>query len=388
MMMHNTYTTIMNHVKQIVVNKQTRSIFILIVTVFIVFLINALLPTIEGNTHYTEEPVEMPYVEYIKLKEECIHYNLTYTSQNDIKNYIRKYIVEHPELSIEEQYTVQPPDMFMVTVYTKFFFEYSYWYVSTIIHTVSAILVFYSMFNFLLTKKKSTYQKYIDLNTEISTVTNTRLDPITFEPWMINNFNKPRKITQHKSNVKYALDILDKRTNYKVRHLAQTDPSNIKCAKYIQKKQRLQYYLTDEYINEYVVDGKVKYFKYIHPTFVTCGYNAIGKTIDSYSLLDSDSRRISKDSIKRIVTSVLLTVMFAILMTVTVVASVDKPWYWVLINIIATIAPLIIQIPMAYDYCENFMDTQLISNLISRRSIALLYLASLQEVRNEEKDNS
>ena len=388
MMTHNTYTTIMNQLKNVVVNRQTRSIFILIITVFIVFLINALLPTIEGNTHYTEEPIQMSYAEYITLKESNIHYTLTYNSQRDIKTYINKYIAEHPDLSLDEQYTITPPDMFQVTVYTKFFFEYSYWYISTIIHTVSAILIFYATFNFLLTKKKTTYKKYVDLNEELAAFADTSLDPTTFEPWMINEFNAPRKISQHKSNVKYALDKLDKHTSYKIRHLANVDPTNKKCARYVRKKQELQGYLAEEYINEYVIDGKVKHFKYIHPTYVACGYNAIGKTIDSYSLLDSDSSRLSKDSVKRITISILLTVMFAVLMTVTVVASIDKPWYWVMINIIATIAPLVIQIPMAYDYCENFMDTQLINNLVSRRSIALLYLAYIKEVRDAKKSDS
>ena len=78
--------------------------------------------------------------------------------------------------------------------------------------------------------------------------------------------------------------------------------------------------------------------------------------------------------------------MFATLLTITVVTATEKPWYWILIDIITTLTPLVIQIPMAYDYCNNYMEEHLIPNLLSRRSIALLYLAYMQERKAHEKE--
>ena len=59
----------------------------------------------------------------------------------------------------------------------------------------------------------------------------------------------------------------------------------------------------------------------------------------------------------------------------TVVTAADKPWYWIVIDILATISPLIMQVPLAFDYCAQYMEEQLIPTLMSRKSIALLYLA-------------
>ena len=53
-----------------------------------------------------------------------------------------------------------------------------------------------------------------------------------------------------------------------------------------------------------------------------------------------------------------------------------------LINIVTTVLPLIIQVPMAVDYCEKYMDEQLMPNLMSRRNIAFLYLAYMEEQKN------
>ena len=84
-------------------------------------------------------------------------------------------------------------------------------------------------------------------------------------------------------------------------------------------------------------------------------------------------------SLKKIIISMMLTTMFATLLTVTIINSTDKPWYWTILNIITSLAPLVIQVPMAFDYCESYMDEQLITNLVARRTIAYLYLADMKE---------
>lgn len=374
--------------KQIIVNKNARSTAILIFTVIVVFMLNALLPIIEGSAHYTEGASEMTYERYTDLRKYNKNYQLTWASEQSINVYRLKYMAQHPDIPIEESVLIEPPGEYKVQVYTQFFFTSLAWYLTTAVHIISTILVYYSVFNYLLTRRKQSDVKYVELLDEVDTLTNNHLDPITFEPWMVNEFNHNRKITQHRTNVKYEIDTLNKKTDYRIRMLAKREPENPECIEYVTKKTELEYYMTDEYISEYIDDIEVKGFVYIHPMFVMCGYNILGRSTDSYSLLRSDTARIGKDSVNKLIINVTLTVMLAILMTVTVVSSLDRPWYWMLFNIVVTVTPLVIQIPLAYDYCDTFMDTQLITNLTSRRTIAFLYLAYMKGAANAEQSTS
>lgn len=368
-------------IQELITNRHTRSYVFLIITVIVIFAINSLLPTIEGKTHYTADAVSMTYAEYKELKSENINYNLTWKSEQEIEEYIKHYRQEH-----EDVIAIEPPDEFVVEVYTRYFFTHTFWYVTTLTRVVSAVLLFYSMFNYLLTKHRDTHKRYVDLETEMVTLANNDLDPSTFEPWMVDVFNKDRKIKQHISNVKYAISSLEHKTNYRTRLLATTDPTNEKCIKYVEAKADLESQLTDEYINDIVVHKPVDNFKYIHPTFVTCGVNRIGHTTDGYSLIESDAKYLSRDVIKRALMSMMITVMFATLLTVTVVTASGKPWYWIIIDVLTTMAPLLIQIPMAYDYCNVYMEEHLIVNLLNRKAIALLYLAYMKEGEKHEED--
>lgn len=355
-----------------VTNKHTRSLIFLILTVIIIFAINALLPTIEGRSHYTADPITVTYKEYLELKEDNPSYNLTWSSDEAVRIFISTH-------TVDGVLTTPVPDNMQVEVYTKFFFQHIFWYITTITKTVSSILLFFSMFNFLLTRHKDNYKRYIDLLDEITLLSNNSLDPSTFEPWMEDVFNRERKIKQHIDNVKYELSILEQRTPYKIRMLAKDNPKDVKCKRYVHKKDDLQSMLDEQYINDVVVHKNVRNFKYIHPSFITCGVNRLGRTTDSYSLIQSDATRLSKDMMFKAFISTLLTIMFAVLLTMTIVTAADKPWYWILIDILTTIAPLLLQIPMAYDYCNTYMEDHLISNLLSRRTIAFLYLANKQK---------
>ena len=371
---------ILNKGKNIITNKHSRSIIVLFITIFIVFALNALLPVIEGSTHYTADAVTMTYGEFKDKVQHDVNYNMTWVSMQKVESYTRDYIKAHPELSVEEALLIEPPDAFKVDVYTKFFFQHPFWYMTTFVNLVSALLIFYSVFNFLLTKRKTTYKKYVDLDAEITTLGQESLDPVTFEPWMKDDFNRPRKIKQHISNVKYKLERLERKTPYKYKHANdKSSPYYDKYLQYFYKKQELLSYLDQEYINEYVMDKEVKGFLYIYPTFVISGYNMTGRTTDSFSRIRSNAQRLGKDSLKKIIISMMLTTMFATLLTVTIINSTDRPWYWIILNIITSLAPLVIQVPMAFDYCENYMDEQLITNLVARRTIAYLYLADMKE---------
>lgn len=359
-------------VVDVVSNRHNRNIFFLILTVVVIFVINGLLPAIEGKAHYTADPITVTYGEFKLMKEEDPNYALTWGSETDILEY-------KVQQGVDNIFLVEPPDEFIVSVYTKFFFQHPFWYITTLTRTVSAIVLFYAIFNYVLTKYKDTHERYVALNKELIQLSNNSLDPSTFEPWMEHKFNHDRKVAQHIANTKYKLGRLEQKTPFAIKELAKERPDSRKCRRYVHRRKELEYRLDPKYIENIIVHRNVHRFKYVHPTFVTCGVNKTGYTTDNYSLMETDGKRISKDAVSKIIMSMLLTVMFATLLTITVVTAADKPWYWVLIDVFTTIAPLIIQIPAAFDYCNTYMEDHLIPNLLNRRTIALLYLADVQK---------
>jgi len=390
---------------EIITNKRTRSVIFLALSGILILGINSMLPIIEGDAHYTAGTVETTYGEFQTAQDSDEHIRLTWASKQNILIYKAQYIRAHPELTEDEWMLVTVPDTFEVRMYTKFFYEHPFWYISTVTSLGSALILFYSTFNYLITIMREKYKKYVELDNKMTDAVDKCLDPVTFEPWLENDFNKRRKIQQHKANVKYKIDKLERHTPYKVKRklkpyfdevrqfngvrredaalitynpkdiLKDLGPLKFRERYYLSKKEKLLYLLNDTYIKEYVVRGRVKYFRHIYPMFVYNGENGIGKTIDSYSLIKTDAKRISSDAFNKITISLVVTFLFAVLTTVTVVASIEQQPLWIIINAISKLAPLVIQVPLAINYSNDFMNKQLIGNLISRHSILLLYLA-------------
>ena len=380
---------------QVITNKKSRSVIFLLLSLLVVLGINGVLPVIEGQAQYTVGAVDTTYGEYLTMKEENVNYRITWYSEQAINLYVANYVIANPGTN---PFEVQIPDNFKVQVNTKFFFEYPFWYITTTISLGSAIILFYSLFNYLVTLSKEKYKRYVDLSQEVDAMTENHLDPVTFEPWIHDTFNYHRKIQQHKTNVKYAIDRLENKVNYKIRkklkpyfEMLRTDKEKAaevykKLGKlsrfeysYVHKRERYLQLLEDDYIKEYVIDGKVKHFKYISPMFVYNGSDNEGVSVDSYSLIRSNERRIARDASSKIVWTVATTFLFAILITVTAVSSYQQDPFWIVINAVSKIAPLLLQVPLAIDYSNTFMDSQLMTNLLSRRAIGLLYLADLKK---------
>jgi hypothetical protein len=380
---------------QLITNKKSRSVIFLLLSLLVVLGINGVLPVIEGQAQYTVGAVDTTYGEYLTMKEENGNYRITWYSEQAINLYVANYVLTNPGTN---PFEVEIPANFKVQVNTKFFFEYPFWYITTTISLGSAIILFYSLFNYLVTLSKEKYKKYVDLSKEVDEMTEKHLDPVTFEPWIHDTFNYHRKIQQHKTNVKYAMDKLENKVNYKIRkklkpyfEMLRTDKEKAaevykKLGKltwfeysYVHKKERYLQLLEDDYIKEYVIDGRVKHFKYISPMFVYNGSDNEGLSVDSYSLISSNERRVVRDAGSKIVWTVVNTFLFAILITVTAVSSYQQDPFWIIINAVSKIAPLLLQVPLAIDYSNVFMDNQLMTNLLSRRAIGLLYLADLKK---------
>lgn len=381
---------------RVLTDKKSRSIVFLIISTILILMINSMLPTIEGNSHYTVNPVEVTYAEYLTMKSKDEHINLTWKSEQDIEKYKDDYIKENPELTEDEKLLITIPDEMRIKVFTQFFYEYTFWYLATGTSLASAVILFYSIFNYLIIRAKERNERYLKLDKEVDTMADNSLDPITFEPWMDFVFNTRRKRAQHVSNIKFKLDKLERKTSYSIKRyfreyyaeddieerkeiLADLGKLKWKKKKYFNKKEKYLALLDEDYIEQYALDGKVKYFKYIHPMFVQSGVNVSGNTVDSYSLIESDGGRMVKDARTKIILSLASTLILTALFTVTAVGSVDQAPMWFFINIVSKVAPLFLQIPMAFNYSLNFMEGHLIKNLKSRRTIGLLYLADMEQ---------
>jgi cupin superfamily acireductone dioxygenase involved in methionine salvage len=381
-------TSAIERSKRIIKNKDVRNITVLVLTFLVILVINSLLPIIEGSMHYTEDPVTVTYAEYKIMNARDTHCRLTWQSQRKVDEYIETYITNNAHLPDDERYIIEPPDAFVVDVYTKFFFQHAFWYLSTIISVVSAVLLYYSLFNYLISKLKRSKELYLDLDAQLVKLADKSLDPVTFEPWMHHTFNHNRKVDQHIANVRQDIDKLNRRTHYMVRLELEDNPDTVnpKCIKYKHKLYTLNSYLESSYITKYIPYIRVKHFRYIHPLFVTSGYNVSGTVVDTFSSIRTNKERLVRDSMIKIITTIGLTLMFSLIITFTILGSFGRPWYWVLLDILVKIAPLIIQVPLAYDYCHTYMDEQLIPTLYNRRSIAFLYLAYVQEPRPTEEE--
>lgn len=380
--------------QRIVVTKRTRSMVFLIISVMFILGINSLLPLIEGRTHYTVEAVETTYSGFIVMHDEDQRINLTYGSKKDIRAYQEKYMEDNPD-EYETYKLVPVPSTFPVEVYTKFFYEYPFWYISTATSLASAIVLFYSLFNYLLIVQKDKDEHYVKLLKDMNKATDGQLHPSTFEPWMDYIFNHSRKVSQHRANIRFLIDKLERKTHYtckqklKLYFSAKTKEEkdaallevklNKRDLKYKRKKERLLSLLDEEYIRNFVSHGRVKYFKYIHAAFVYSGVNVVGRTQDSYSLVLSDGEQVTKDASKKVTMSLTITVLFAVVFTVTAVGSVGQDPLTIALNIVSKLAPLMIQIPMSIDYTNKFMENHLIKNLLTRRSITLLYLEDMKK---------
>lgn len=83
------------------------------------------------------------------------------------------------------------------------------------------------------------------------------------------------------------------------------------------------------------------------------------------------------------------------MLTFTISGAAGQGALWIIINVIVKITPLLLQVPLAIDYSNNFMEEQLMSNLIARRAISYQFLGEstgkdTREVRKiveEAKDN-
>lgn len=392
---------IIDAASSLITNQRSRSLLFLIITFVLILLANGLLPLVSGQAHYTANPRGYTYGDYVELKKNNDLHDLTYGSKLKIILFEELYKQANPDLTPEELMLIEPPDNMDVSVYTVFFFQSPWWYIDTLVSVVSAVFLFYALFNYFITKAKDERLDHVEAEKEIRTLNKNSLDPDTFEPWMEDVFNKNRKIKQHIRNVKYDLKKLENKTDFKIRKKFKTyfeNSTNVpegnllpvayvqltrKEKKYLEKKEELLTKLEPAYLENSVVDTAVKNFRAVQPGFVYSGVNLEGIVQDEYTAIKSDSEKIRSTLLSRIILSLAVTVSFASILTIVAINVNKQDPLWLILTIILKIVPLVLQIYFSLDYTNEFMDKHLLPNLVSRKNIGLRYLADMQRQKEQ-----
>lgn len=386
----------LDNITSVITNKRTRSLLFLITTFALILFANGLLPLISGQAHYTADPLEVTYSEYLDMKAGNKLVDLTYSAQASITAYKESFKLANPDLTPDELVMIEPPMNMKVTVYTKFFFQSAWWYFDTGLSLVSAVFLFYAMFNYLLVRSKDIRIEHVNGENTIKQLNEKYLDPDTFEPWIDVVFNRKRKIKQHIRNTRYELKKLETETPYRIRRRFKNHfkdvievpegnllpvlykPMSKKEREYLDRKEELLEKLEEHYIKEYVVDTDVANFKEIKAGFVYSGVNHEGVGQDEYSAIKTDQQRVRSTIVSKILISLAITLSFASILTVLSVTVSQQDALWIVLTVLMKIVPLFLQVYFAIDYNNWFMENQLLPNLKFRENIAMLYLAEMK----------
>lgn len=386
----------LDNITSVITNKRTRSLLFLITTFALILFANGLLPLISGQAHYTADPLEVTYSEYLDMKAGNKLVDLTYSAQISITAYKESFKLANPDLTPDELVMIEPPMNMKVTVYTKFFFQSAWWYFDTGLSLVSAVFLFYAMFNYLLVRSKDIRIEHVNGENTIKQLNEKYLDPDTFEPWIDVEFNRKRKIKQHIRNTRYELKKLETETPYRIRRRFKNHfkdvievpegnllpvlykPMSKKEREYLDRKEELLEKLEEHYIKEYVVDTDVANFKEIKAGFVYSGVNHEGVGQDEYSAIKTDQQRVRSTIVSKLLISLAITLSFASILTVLSVTVSQQDALWIVLTVLMKIVPLFLQVYFAIDYNNWFMENQLLPNLKFRENIAMLYLAEMK----------
>lgn len=386
----------LDNITSVITSKRTRSLLFLITTFALILFANGLLPLISGQAHYTADPLEVTYSEYLDMKAGNKLVDLTYSAQASITAYKESFKLANPDLTPDELVMIEPPGNMKVTVYTKFFFQSAWWYFDTGLSLVSAVFLFYAVFNYLLVRSKDIRIEHVNGENTIKQLNEKYLDPDTFEPWIDVVFNRKRKIKQHIRNTRYELKKLETETPYRIRRRFKNHfkdvievpegnllpvlykPMSNKEREYLDRKEELLEKLEEHYIKEYVVDTDVANFKEIKAGFVYSGVNHEGVGQDEYSAIKTDQQRIRSTIVSKLIIALAITLSFASILTVLSVTVSQQDALWIVLTVLMKIVPLFLQVYFAIDYNNWFMENQLLPNLKFRENIAMLYLAEMK----------
>ena len=389
----------------ILISKKGKSTFLLILSIFVVSILAGILGAFKNGEFqktYDMVMVDTPLDE-VDFNDRVFD-DLDDNSREVI---LDKIVVKYdPELgqNYEEEIRVYKG-------YYKNYFFMSYWfYLETSLNLFLAIIFYVALVNFLIVRREEKDEMYQALSSELNTlIIENDLPPATFEPFL-DEWNRERKINQHISNMKFKRSVLEKKTSHKVRKLFYTKDKEtgrlifgpnekvlnrkfkwyeflfkekriqIKAKKYWYKKERIESFLDKNYIEENVPFEKVKHFRKINPSFVYSGKNVIQKSNDEYSNMMSNTKRYAKDLRKKMALSFIMTSMIASVLSFTLFRA-DENWLFIVLSVMLKLLPLLVQVILAINYSNVYMENQLIPTIRARVGLASLYMSKKDEIK-------
>ena len=102
--------------------------------------------------------------------------------------------------------------------YKNYFYSSPWFYLETLMNTITVIIFYVALVNFLIIKKKSKDYLFTKMTDEIDDLVSVRNDvpASSFEPFL-DDWNEKRKIRQFKSNMKYKISKLERKTPFRIK---------------------------------------------------------------------------------------------------------------------------------------------------------------------------
>lgn len=367
----------------ITVTNQVRSIILLILATLLVSMLAGILGAFKSGKFYKtydyiEVNIPLEEVDY----DDDIFSNLTKGSREIIK-YEKEYTID---INTGEE-VITHIKMYK-GYYTQYFFASGWFYAETLLNSLMVMILYMALVNFLIGRRAEKDLIHKQLENDLHDLINVKnsLPSASFEPYM-ENWNHRRKINQHISNMKYKLAVLEEKTKYKIKKTFYVRTENgmvfmkpdesvkltFREKRYLTKKESIEAFLEPEYIEKHVVFKKVKYFKTIHPSFVTTGKNEVTKSTDEYSSIKSNQKKQGEDYFAKLLIGLSFSFTIGIILSF-VLFRIEDHWLIILYSVMLKLLPLTLQIIFAVDYSNRHIEFQRIPNLRYRLNIASGYL--------------
>ena len=206
----------------ILVSETSRNGIVLIIAILFVSIMSGILGAFKnGEFQKTYDFVQVD----IAISE--VDFNDPVFSQLTDKS--REFIYDKEIIMYDEEfgetYVIKVP--WYKGYYKNYFFNSSWFYLETLMNTIMVTIFYVALINFLIAKKKSQDRVYLRLTSEINNIVVERNDvpSTTFEPFL-DDWNSSRKKRQFKSNIKYKLSKLERKTKFKIKRLFQEKDEN------------------------------------------------------------------------------------------------------------------------------------------------------------------
>lgn len=218
----------------------------------------------------------------------------------------------------------------------------------------------------------------------------TKVHPVTFDPYMVE-FNRLRKINQHKKNITNKLNkLVDKRSSIKNLALWEKflgDEGDKKLSalftkvnyeqdisaefkkKYIRKRLKLEYRLSELYMTKTLPYIKVRGYKPISKTFVTTGY------VRMFGSEDQAPERASVKMFIDLAPKLLITILTSVLFETIVFDYIEaENTAEAIMQTVGLVLPMLLQIYFGIEYAKKYRDEKILVDFRKREEILAPYL--------------